>query len=293
VPYFVTDDHVRLYYESRGAGKPVLLIHGLTGNHRHFKKQVPALARHFRVVTLDLRGHGDSEAPEHGLTLRRLAADVRELTDYLELGDFSLVGWSMGAHVIFEYIKNYTCAGIEKVVIIDMAPRLLKAPDWGYGLSGVFSRKTGDFGHEDNLFMLGAMLEDWERYSQVVAERILNKSLFNEKLEFDRLADFKGKEDLPWLYAEARRNTPHAIIAFWISMSIQDYRPVLKEISVPCLITHGLESNYYPPENYAYMQSRIPSARVVPFDGCGHALHIQDAEKFNNLVIDFLREVMP
>lgn len=289
MPFYVTNDHVKLYYEVRGAGKPVVLIHGLTANHRHFKKQIPELARHFKVIAPDLRGHGDSEAPEHGLTIKRLAADLRELMEYLELEKTSLVGWSMGAHVIFEYIKTYSCRDLEKIVIVDMAPRLMKAPDWSYGLSGLFSRKPGDFGHEDNLFMLAAMLENWEGYSKLVAERILNKSLYNEKLEFDHQADFKGKEDLPWLYEEARRNTPHIIVAFWISMVMQDYRPLLPEITVPCLLTHGLESNYYPPENYTFMKNGLPEASVVPFAGCGHALHIQDPEKFNTIVGDFLK----
>jgi non-heme chloroperoxidase len=289
VPFYVTDDHVRLYYEVRGTGKPVILLHGLTANHRHFRKQTPELVKDFKVITLDFRGHGDSEAPENGLTLKRLADDLKELIDYLELGVVSLVGWSMGAHVIFEYIKNFSCEGIEKIIIIDMTPRLMKSDDWKYGLPGVFSRKPGDFGHEDNLFMLSAMLENWGIYSRIVAERILNKSLYNEKMEFNYQADFKGKEDLPWLYDEARKNTPHVIIALWISMSLQDYRPILKEITVPCLITYGLESNYYPPENYEYMKNHIPNAKVVPFEGCGHALHIQDSEKFNRIVIEFLK----
>ncbi len=293
MPYYVTDDHVRLYYEVRGKGKPVLLIHGLTANHRHFQKQVPELAKQFQVITLDLRGHGDSEAPEHGLTLPRLARDLKEVVDYLDLNGFSLVGWSMGAHVIFEYVKQFSCQGIDKIAVIDMAPRLLKAPDWPWGLPGVISRKTGDFGPEDNLIMLGAMLGDWEAYSRIVVQRIMNRSLFNEKMEFNDEADFQGKADLPWLYAEARKNTPHVIVACWISMSLQDYRPVLKDITAPCLLAYGCESNYYPPENYAYMQEVIPRARVAPFPGCGHALHIQDHESFNRELISFLTEATP
>ena len=170
-----------------------------------------------------------------------------------------------------------------------MAPKILKSNDWHYGLLGVFSRKTGDFGSDDSLFMLSSMLEDWEKYSRIVAERILNKSLYNEKMEFNYDANFKGKEDLPWLYEEALKNRPHVIIALWISMSLKDYRPVLKDITAPCLIAYGLESNYYPPGNYDYMKNRIPDAKVVPFEGCGHALHIQDPEKFNQIVMDFLK----
>lgn len=289
MPFYITDDRVRLYYEVRGTGKPLVLIHGLTANHRFFKKQVPVLAKQFKVITLDLRGHGDSEAPEHGLTLWRLAHDLKELMDYLELESVSVVGWSMGAHVIFEYIKNFTNRGIDKIVIIDMTPKLMKSDDWTYGLTGALSRKAGDFGHEDNLLILSSMLGDWEHYSRLLAEKLLNKSLFNERLEFNHLADFKGKEDLPWLYEETRRNTPHAIVAFWISMSMQDYRPMLHKISAPCLIAYGCESNYYPPENYEYMKKQIPNARVVPFEGCGHVLHLQDPEKFNRMAIDFLR----
>jgi non-heme chloroperoxidase len=290
MPTYVTDDHVRLYYEVRGKGRPVLLIHGLTANHRHFKKQTPELAAHFQVITVDLRGHGDSEAPEHGLTLPRLAQDVKELMDYLDVGPFSAVGWSMGTHVIFEYVKQFSCCDLERICIIDMAPRLLAGDGWSFGLPGLKTGQTGAFDHEDNLKMLTAMLGDWDVYSRIIAQRILNKSLFNAKMAFNVQGDFPGKADLPWLYEEARHNTPHVIVALWISMSGQDYRTVLPEITAPCLITYGVESNYYPPENYAYMQSVIPSARVVPFDNCGHALHIQDPVKFNRELIAFLKD---
>jgi len=59
MPYYVTDDHVRLYYEVRGKGRPVVLVHGLTANRRHFRKQTPELAGECQVITMDLRGHGD------------------------------------------------------------------------------------------------------------------------------------------------------------------------------------------------------------------------------------------
>ncbi|MHB8138457.1 MAG: alpha/beta fold hydrolase [Smithellaceae bacterium] len=288
MPSFTTDDGVRLYYQLSGAGKPVLLIHGLTASSLFFRKQIPDLARHFQAIVPDLRGHGQSEASTDHLTIRRLSEDLRQLIDHLNISEISLIGWSMGAHVIFEYIKNYSCAGIEKIVIIEMAPRLLKSADWSLGLPGIFSRKQGDFGHEDNLYLLSVMLDDWQTYSKVVAQRILNKSLYNEKMEFNTAADFKGKEDLAWLYEEAGKNNASVMAAFWIAMAVQDYRSVLKNITVPCLLTYGTESNYYPPENYDYMRKQMSNARVVAFEGCGHALHIQDPELFNSAVMNFL-----
>ena len=236
MPFFMTDDRVKLFYEISGQGKSVVLIHGLTANHSFFRKQIPVLSRKFQVIALDLRGHGQSEASSDGLTMKRLAKDLKQLLDYLKITRASFIGWSMGAHVIFEYIKNYSCAEIEKIVIIDMTPKLLKAADWSCGLPGLFSRKQGDFGHEDNLYMLSVMLDNWESYSKVVAQRILNKSLYNEKMEFNAAADFKGKEDLPWIYEEEKNNKACVIAAFWIVMAIQDYRPLLKNIPYPVFL---------------------------------------------------------
>jgi non-heme chloroperoxidase len=288
MPFFVTDDRIKLFYEVSGQGKSVVLIHGLTANHSFFKKQIPVLEKQFQVIALDLRGHGQSEASSDSLTMKRLAKDIKQLLEHLKITRPSFIGWSMGAHVIFEYIKNYSCAEIEKIIIIDMTPKLLKSADWSFGLPGIISGKQGDFSHEDNLYMLSVMLDNWESYSKAVAQRILNKSLYNEKMEFNAAADFKGKEDLPWLYEQERNNKAYVIAAFWIAMAIQDYRPLLKNITVPCLLAYGKESNYYPPENYDYMQKQLPDARIIPFDGCGHALHIQDPELFNSTVMNFL-----
>lgn len=289
MPFFTTDDNIKLFYKTDGRGDAVILIHGLTASHLHFQKQISSLAGHFLIIAPDLRGHGQSEASSDNLTIARLAKDIKQLMDGLKISSASLVGWSMGAHVIFEYVKNYSCAGINKIVVIDMAPKLLKSDDWSFGLPGVFSRKTGDFGYEDNLYLLSLMLDNWEAYSRVVVHRILNKSLYNEKMEFNADAEFKGKEDLPWLYEEAKKNKACIIAAFMIAMVMQDYRPLLGRINVPCLLTFGTESNYYPPENYEYMQRQMPHARIIPFAGCGHALHIQDPELFNRSVIDFFK----
>ena len=104
MPFFTTNDGVRLHYQTSGSGKPVLLIHGLTASSLFFQKQIPALSGHFQVIAPDLRGHGLSEASTDHLTMRRLAEDLKQFIDHLKLSEISLVGWSMGVHVIFEYI---------------------------------------------------------------------------------------------------------------------------------------------------------------------------------------------
>jgi pimeloyl-ACP methyl ester carboxylesterase len=281
MPFFITEDHVKLYYEDRGQGKPVVLIHGLTASRRHFKKQIPALSRNYRVIACDLRGHGDSDRPMDGLTLSRLAKDLNELIAHLDLRDITLVGWSLGAHVIFEYIKQFKCNNLSKIAIIDMAPKILKGEDWAYGL----------LTHEENLFLMSVMSGNWEQYSAVLIPWLFNQSHVEPGVNIFTDADFPWKDELAWLHAEARRNTPHVILFLWISMMMQDYRPQLAEIDVPCLLAWGRESNYYGQDNYTYMQAamvRSPEVTVVPFEGCGHALHIQDPERFNRTLMSFI-----
>jgi non-heme chloroperoxidase len=289
MPYYITKDHVRLYYEEKGQGKPVILIHGLNASRIHFNKQIPKLAEEFRVIVYDLRGHGDSERPEHGLTLPRFGKDLAELMDYLDLSGVSMVGWSMGAQVMFEYIKQYTCRRLDKICIIDMTPRLLKTEGWEYGLRGAASGRFGDFTRADTLLTLSGMCEDWDLFVRQGVEKLFDKRLLNEKKEFDYKAEFKGKEDLEWLYKEAERNTPHVIICMWIALVMQDYRFLLPKISVPSLITYGEESNYYAPANSQYLKSMIPDSRLVGFPGCGHAPQLQDPEAFNREIMTFLR----
>jgi len=284
--FIQTSDGIKLNYVESGSGESLVLIHGLTANLNYFKKQIPVLAKKYRVIAYDLRGHGLSDASK-GLTLERYAQDLKEVLDYFGITKTSVVCWSMGAHVVFEYIRNYTCGRLGKIVIIDMTPKLMKTADWPFGLTGS-SGKPGDFGHEDNLLVLAAMCRDWDAYSRVVAERILMRPDQSEKLRCGHNASFKGKEDLPWIYEQTKLNNPLVIVSLWISMVLKDYRPVLPGINVPCLLTYGMESNYYGPENYEYMKSRIPDAAIMPFEGCGHALHLQEPEKFNRAVLDFI-----
>ena len=290
MPFFITEDHVKLYYEDQGKGKPVVLIHGLTASRRHYRKQIPALSREYRVITCDLRGHGDSDRPKDGLTLPRLAKDISELITYLGLQDVTLVGWSMGGHVIFEYVKQFQCRNLHKITIIDMAPKIMKADDWAYGVRGI-SGKFGDFTQQDNLLLMSIMSNNWEQYSALLIPRLFNRSHVEPGVNIFTAPDFPWKEDLGWLYEEAKRNTPHVILFLWISLMMQDYRPQLAEITVPCLLAWGKESNYYGEDTYAYMQSAMvlsPEVSVVPFDGCGHALHIQDPERFNQTLMSFI-----
>lgn len=79
MPFFETEDRVKLYYEVHVEGEPIIFIHELTANHRHFKHQINGLKNQFRIIVYDLRGHGASEMSDYNLNITRLAYDLREL----------------------------------------------------------------------------------------------------------------------------------------------------------------------------------------------------------------------
>lgn len=267
--YFLTSDNVKLYYEEHGEGKPLVLIHGWSCSHKFFKFQIDELAKHYRVIAYDLRGHGISEVPDFGVNIPRYAQDLKDLIEYLDLKDVSLVGWSMGTTITFEYIKQFGCDNLNKLCFIDMTPKLITDESWPHGL-------YSDFSHTANLEILETMNKGWEEFSKIFVPGIFAKS------------GCKDKELLDWSFEEALKNSEDIMIRMWISMSYQNYLDLLSKISVPVLITYGEESMLYSAKNSEYMAEKIPDAKVLPFPVCGHGLHLEKPEMFNENLIEFL-----
>ncbi|MBU3217360.1 alpha/beta hydrolase (plasmid) [Clostridium estertheticum] len=268
--YFLTDDNTKLYYETTGEGnKTILFIHGWSANHLFFKKQIQVLKNDYKVVSYDLRGHGLSEEPKNGYTIPRYAQDLKNLIDYFSLKSVVLVGWSMGTDIIFDYIKQFGCDNVEKIIIMDMTARLITDENYKVGLYGKFS-------HEDNLNTMVAMNENWKEFVNVFVPAIFAKS------------GCKNKEDLKWTYEEENKNSATVMTRMWVTMSSQDYRDILPKITVPTLITFGEESGLYPRENSEYLRDMIKGSKMVGFSNCGHSLMLEDPDKFNNEVKNFV-----
>ena len=85
-----------MYYEGSGVGKPLVLLHGFGGCTKTWEPFVDALAAHYRLIVVDLRGHGRSTNPDHAFTHRQAASDVYALLDALGVDTFSAIGISTG-----------------------------------------------------------------------------------------------------------------------------------------------------------------------------------------------------
>ena len=88
---------IRIWYATFGRGEPVLLLHGGLANSNYWGNQVPVLARNYRVIVMDSRGHGRSTRDERAYGYDLMASDVLGLMDFLKLRKAAIVGWSDGA----------------------------------------------------------------------------------------------------------------------------------------------------------------------------------------------------
>jgi len=90
---------VELYYERLGDGTPLVLLHGGLGHSGHWKNQLPVLSEHYKVITVDSRGHGRSTMTEQQISLALMASDIVALMDHLDIKRAHILGWSDGGNI--------------------------------------------------------------------------------------------------------------------------------------------------------------------------------------------------
>lgn len=109
---------VRLHYVIGGEGKPLVLVHGWADTWYEWHRIMPALAKKYRVIALDLRGMGDSSRPLSDYGQKAQVEDIMRLMDSLGHKKFSIVGHDIGAHVSFALATMYPEA-VEKLTLVD------------------------------------------------------------------------------------------------------------------------------------------------------------------------------
>ncbi len=263
--FFTTSDGVKLFYDVKGEGKPIVLVHGWSMDSTGFQAQIEELSKKYKVVAYDHRGHGKSDRPEFGLTLNRFAVDLRELIDHLNLDNILLGGWSMGASTTFEYVKTYGVEKLAAIVLFDMTPKLINEDEWKMGLW-----------HGE--YTLQNALDDMTTMNNNLAD-------FMEPFLRRAVPYFTDEMIAPTMEA-ALTNTPHIMTSMWLAMAYNDYRGILKNMTVPTTIAHGAASTLYSKETAQYLNTHIPNSKVVPFENCTHMLVLENAAKATEVLAE-------
>ena len=123
-----TNDGVALHFDVAGSGAPLVLVHGWNQTAALFERQVAGLSDRFRVITFDLRGHGESERPDHGYRMSRYAMDLRTVIDEVAGSTAHVLGHSMGCCVLWSYFDLFAGDGIDRVVFVDMMTHPIANP---------------------------------------------------------------------------------------------------------------------------------------------------------------------
>lgn len=267
--FFITEDNVKISYEIKGEGAPLLLIHGWGGDYSSFQLADKYIGQGVKIISYDQRGFGASGKPGRGYTVEQLARDLRQLIEHLELDGITLVGYSMGAYVLLEYLAQFGNKNIDRVCIVDLTPKIVNEDGWDLGA------RNGTFTREKGFSDLRLLCSDLSEYAVTMqAEHNLHDWNPNMvKIVEDAIA----------------HNDPFAMSALWVSMISKDYRPLLPQVSVPAMVIYGENSTCLNAKGAQYYQDMIPDSRVVFFEKCTHFLVVENAEKFYRT----LREFMP
>ena len=134
--YFTLSDGQKLYYEDKGSGPETLvMMHGWTSSHEVYEQPSEVLKNQARCIIYDHRGHGGSKEANSGSpTMETLAGDLNELIQGLSLSNITLLGWSMGAGVVLNYVRLYGCDALKQIILCDMTPKQINDEEWKLGL---------------------------------------------------------------------------------------------------------------------------------------------------------------
>jgi pimeloyl-ACP methyl ester carboxylesterase len=262
-PTFDLPDGAAMVYDDRGTGRPVVLVHGVSMSRRFFERNTGPLSERFRVIDVDLRGHGDSPASEGGHTVAKYARDLHLMIGELALEAPVVVGWSMGSMVAWDMIRQFGTDGLGAHVVVSQGPSDLKRDDW----------ELGAFSMDDLLGLLTAAQSD---YRGVMAEFV--PSMF---------MDDRPASELDMLIAETQRLGANAGTCILLDQSMQDYRDVVGSHSLPTLLAWGRDEKLIPVAGGEWLAAHQP-AELVVFERSGHCPMWEEPDRFNQVVADFV-----
>jgi non-heme chloroperoxidase len=256
---------VELYYEDRGAGRPVVLIHGLLQDCRSWERQVAALlAAGYRVIRYDRRGFGRSSRPVVGYDFDTLASDLDAMLAHLGLADVVLIGFSLGTGEVARFLASHGSARVSKAVMVGAIPPFL--------LGGVPGRVFYD--------MKKSITEDRD---------VFITAFLNDVYNFDVLAGI-GITEREWQASRfVAASASDYVTCSCIDAGLTDFRADIPAIDVPTLVVHGTADRILPIDATARLLPDLnTNVTVVEVDGAPHGLVWTHPAEVNQAILAFL-----
>ncbi|BBI98662.1 pimeloyl-[acyl-carrier protein] methyl ester esterase [Ferrigenium kumadai] len=256
-----------LHVEESGSGEPLLLIHGWGMHGGMWGDVASRLAQDFRVLVVDLPGHGRSPGIEVLGSSSALDAIVDELAERFD-ESLTVCGWSLGGQIALRWAASHP-RQVSRLVMVASTPCFVRQPGWDCAMA------------PDTLAQFAAALQ---RDHAATLRRFLALQVRGSEGERELLARLRA--------ALFSRGEPD-MAALQSGLEIlrdSDQRAALPEIELPVLVIAGERDTLTPPQASRYSAERLPDARLEIIGGAAHAPFLSHPEKFMGSLKSFLHE---
>lgn len=257
--YFVSvEPGVNLYVEdiNPGSSKTIVFIHGWPLSHKQFEYQFDVLpAMGYRCIGIDWRGFGKSDKPTGGYNYDRLADDIRTVVGVLQLDNFTLAGHSTGGAIAIRYMARYNGYGVSKLVLIDAAAPI------------GFTTETANK-------LLTETLNDRPKMLRGVTDTFFFQYITGPFSD--------------WFFQLGLQAAGWSTAAIIILLRDENLDADLQKILVPTLIIHGIHDKVIPFAQAQELNQKIRNSQLVPFQYSGHGPFLEERDKFNQLLLQFI-----
>ena len=255
---------ITLAYSDQGTGLPIVFLHAFPLNRTMWAPQENALSSQFRIITIDLRGHGESDAPLWRYTLEQSADDVRVLLDHLSIRQAVFVGLSMGGYILFAFYRKYA----DRVKGLILADTRAQA-DTPEGKHGRF------------LMAQTAYKEGSSAIADLMIPKLLSPMSIQTKLDL-----------VQHVRAMIQGNQISGIAGDLMAMADRpDSVTLLSQITCPTQIIVGDLDQATPPSDAELLANRISNARLAIIPQAAHLANLEQPETFNRIVASFASEL--
>lgn len=267
--YIEVEKGVKLHVTDIGEGQPIVLIHGWPLSDAMYEYQYQYLSRKgFRVIGITLRGFGKSDKPYGKYDFDVFSDDIKVVLEKLKIQNATLGGFSMGGAVVIHYVTKYNSAHVSKLALFGAA-----APSW--------KQREG--------FLYGLPDEAVEGLIKATMTQ-------RQDLIAGFGAGFPAKEGNisknveKWLENINLEADPYAITESITALRDLDLRPQLSKINIPVAIFHGVYDKNCPFIWAEQLQKGIKNATIIRFENSGHALFVEEMDKFNTELEKFAKQ---
>jgi len=253
-------NNITIGYSDQGTGLPIVFLHAFPLNRTMWATQERLLSSQFRIITIDLRGHGESDAPLWRYTLEQSAEDVSALLDHLRIQRALFVGLSMGGYILFAFYRKYA-ARVKGLILADTRAQA----DTVEGIEGRF--QMAQIAHK--------------RGPAAIADIMIPKLLSP--------ATVQTKPELVQQVRAMIENTQISGIAGDLMAMAErpDSVPLLRQITSPTHIIVGELDQATPPSDARLMAEQIPHACLTIIPQAAHLANLEQPEAFNQIISTF------